>query len=211
MLIYDNNVVKIVKLDLNNIEINLVKEACRYISNGKIVIFPSDTSYGIAVNASNKISIAKIYALKNRSVEKKISCIFSDIAQIEKYTNVSKEQRKILQNNLPGPFTFILENSNENKLPLGESVGVRIPDFEFTRLLSKNLDIPFTATSANMSEKSACYGIDEFLTQIEKSKKKPDLIIDAGILSRNNPSTVVDIRDLKNIKILRKGDIMPSL
>jgi len=167
-------------------------------------VFPSDTSYGIAGDTANNQVLNKIYEIKNRPADKYISYIFKDVEQIEKYANVSSEQRDILSKNLPRSFTIVLENRNVI-LPDQKTIGVRIPDYKFTKLLSSCLDIPYTSTSANISGMPSCYKIEDFLKQIENQTALPDLIIDAGELPNNKPSTVVNIVDTKNILVKRKG------
>lgn len=193
----------IINIDLNNIETSLLIEIAKRIIKGETVVIPTDTCYGLAANPNVKSAIENVYKIKKRDLEKQLSCIYNDLEQIKNWTSLNSQQEKILEDNLPGAFTFILEPSSNYPL-WGETAGIRIPDFIFTRMLSKELNIPYTSTSANLAGEPSCYSIEEFLKQIKNHPFKPDLIIDAGRLPYQEPSTVIDIRT-NDIKILREG------
>lgn len=193
----------ILSIDPNNIDLNLLKEIAFRIKKGETAVIPTDTCYGLAANPNIKSSVEKIYQIKNRDIEKQISCIFKDIEQIKEWAELNDAQRKFLTENLPGAFTFVL-NPNKNYPLWGETAGVRIPDSNFTMELSNMLNIPYTSTSANLAGAPSCYSIEEFLEQTKNHPVKPDFIVDAGTLPHNEPSTVVDIRT-NEIKILREG------
>jgi L-threonylcarbamoyladenylate synthase len=194
---------KTLKIDLKSPKIEILKEIAQSILDGQTVVFPTDTCYGLAANATIQSSVENVYKIKNRDLEKQLSCIYRNLEQIKLWTNLDERQEKILKDNLPGAFTFVL-TPNKNYPLWGETVGVRIPNFEFTNMLAEELNVPYTSTSANLAGAPSCYSIQEFLEQIKDHQFKPDLIIDAGILPHNEPSTVVDIREI-DVKILREG------
>jgi len=194
---------EIIKINLNNLNTELLQEIANRIISGETAVVPTDTCYGLAANPNVKEAIENVYKIKNRDLEKQISCIFKDFDQIKNWVDLDERQEKILKENLPGAFTFIL-TPNKNYPLWGETAGIRIPESEFTKKLSAQINIPYTSTSANLAGEPSCYSTEEFLEQLEKHPFKPDLIVDAGILPHNDPSTVVDIRD-KEIKILREG------
>lgn len=201
---------EIIKLNKNKIDIETLKRIGKSIESGKVVVFPSDTTYGIATNPTIKDSIAKINLIKNRTDDKILSYIFKDISQIKDYVEADNEQIQILNKNLPGPFTFGINNKYSKKL-MTDRIGIRIPDFLFTKELSKYCEVPYTSTSANVSGFPSTYSIDEFLNQLKNTNTKPDLIIDYGELPKNKPSTVCDISDPRNPIILREGEKIPNL
>lgn len=194
---------EILKINLKNYSSNLLQNLAKRIKNAEIGVIPTDTCYGLAANPNIKPVIENVYKIKNRDPEKQISCIFKDINQIKKWCDVTLLQEDILKANLPGAFTFIL-TPNKNYPLGGKTAGIRIPDFRFTKELSQELTIPYTATSANLAGQPSCYSVEEFLEQIKNHTFKPDYIVDAGILPQHEPSTVVDIRT-PNTKILREG------
>jgi len=187
-----------------------IENTIKILKGGGLVIFPSDTVYGLLVDAYNEKAVRKLIAFKNRPPGKPIS-VFVDWDFLYDLVLVSEKQKELLKNILPGPFTVVLKSKGK-VCPLLESekktLGVRIPDYQPVNQLIKKIKKPVTATSANLSGKSPYYSIESLLKQLPESKKKLiDLIVDAGKLPRNKPSTVIDLVE-ENIKILRRGDIV---
>ena len=201
---------KIIQINLESISQSDINTIVLTIKSGLTVVFPTDTCYGIAVNPQDQTAVKALYDIKNRPTDKSISCIFRDIPQIRTWAKLNNLQQKILQKNLPGAFTFILDANNQYpiKSPDGikmTTVGARIPNFEFTKMLAGILQIPYTATSANISGRPSCYKVEDFLEQIKSiNGTYPDLIVDAGELPQNPPSTVVDLTKQKPV-IVRQG------
>jgi len=189
---------------------NVIEKTVEVLQQGGLVVFPSDTVYGLLVDAYNEKAVSKLIAFKNRPPGKPIS-VFVDWDFLYDLVLVSEKQKELLKNILPGPFTVVLKSKGK-VCPLLESekktLGVRIPDYQPVNSLVKKFKRPITATSANLSGKSPHYSIESLLKQLPESKKKLiDLIVDAGKLPRNKPSTVIDLVE-ENIKILRRGDIV---
>jgi len=189
---------------------NVIEKTVEVLQQGGLVVFPSDTVYGLLVDAYNEKSVKKLIAFKNRPPGKPIS-VFVDWDFLYDLVLFSEKQKELLKNILPGPFTVVLKSKGK-VCPLLESekktLGVRIPDYQPVNSLVKKFKRPITATSANLSGKSPHYSIESLLKQLPESKKKLiDLIVDAGKLPRNKPSTVIDLVE-ENIKIIRRGDIV---
>jgi Sua5/YciO/YrdC/YwlC family protein/conserved hypothetical nucleotide-binding protein len=197
---------KIIKLD----DKNVIEKTVEVLQQGGLAVFPSDTVYGLLVDAYNKKAVRKLIAFKNRPPGKPIS-VFVDWDFIDDLVEITSSQEKILKNILPGPFTVILK-SKRKVCPLLESekktLGVRIPDYQTINQLVKKIKKPVTATSANLSGRRPHYSIESLLKQLPESKKKlVDLVVDDGKLPRNKPSTVIDLVEEK-IKIVRHGDLV---
>ena len=187
------------------------KEVIETLACGGLVISPSDTVYGLLVDATNEKAVEKLIQFKNRPPGKAISIFVSDISELQSQVTVDKQQLGLVKELLPGPFTVILASKSKVS-PLLESekrtLGVRIPNYQFLLELVKKFGKPVTATSANLSGRPPHYSISSFLNDIPDTKKNLiDLIIDAGTLPRNKPSTVVDLTN-PQIKIVRRGDIV---
>ena len=191
---------------------NIIALVKKTIASGGVAAIPTDTCYGLATDSTNLAAIERLYKIKRRPIEKAISCIFRDVSEAAQWAEIDFSQRKILEKYLPGFFTFLLKPTHAYPLKSG-LVGVRVPDFNFTRKLSLALGFPYTATSANISGLPACYSKDEFLGQVgdkagggvEKTDVcLPDLFVDAGVLPRVSPSTVVDLT-VKPLRVLRQG------
>jgi len=174
------------------------QKAKECILSAKVLIYPTDTVYGIGGNALRKEVVDRINSIKKRS-KKPFSIILGNIEMIKDYCEVSYEQEKILQKYLPGPYTFILKAKKSLPVTQTKKIGVRIPEHDFTVKLSLSLGIPIVTTSANISGHP-----DPFqFSDIPHSVLDPaDLIVDGGPARYMKSSTVVDLVDNK---ILRKG------
>jgi L-threonylcarbamoyladenylate synthase len=180
------------------------------LKQGGLVIFPSDTVYGLLVDATNEEAVKKLIAFKNRPPGKAIS-VFVTERFLNEHVTVNDSQQKLLEKLLPGPFTVILDSQhNVSKLLESEkgTLGIRIPDYELVQELVKAFGKPITATSANLGGRPPHYAVETLLKELPESKKQLiDLFVDAGKLPRNKPSTIVDLTT-PQLKILRQGDVL---
>lgn len=171
------------------------------ITAGGLVIYPTDTLYGIGCDATNADAVKKLRSLKKRDSAKPLSILVSDFAMLLQYCNVSPEQEKVLHALLPGPYTFILPL--KQRLPVSESleVGIRVPEHAFMRAVSKSAGVPIVTTSANLSGEK---GADRLSGVAREILDGADLAIDSGKCRYAQGSTVIDlIRE----KVLRKGAV----
>ena len=192
----------------NKTKSTIIQTAIEILSRGGLVIYPTETCYGVGVDATNQEAVERLLQYKERPEGKAISIAVSDRDMAEKYVEVNETAVNLYKNFLPGPVT-VISNSKHNVAKGIEaedgSLGVRMPDYPFTLELIKTFGKPITATSANMSGRKTPYTIDDILNNIpEKKRELIDLIINAGELPHNPPSTVVDTR-LNNEKVLRHG------
>lgn len=190
-----------------------MKTALQVLRSGGLVAAPTDTVYGLLVDATQEKAVQKLIQFKNRPPGKAISVFVSDFLMMKNYVMVDAMQEVLLKELLPGPFTVIL-NSKHKTSKLLESekgtLGIRIPDYQFITELVRRFGKPVTATSANSAGKSPHYRIDTFLKELPSSKKKLiDLVIDKGRLPHHKPSTVIDLT-MPTVKILRHGDIVQT-
>lgn len=199
---------KTIKLKSNNIN-QVINNTITILKSNGLVIFPSDTVYGLLCDATNEIAVKKLIEFKNRPPGKAIS-VFCNFELINKLVKINKQQQKIIKEILPGPFTVILPSKHQvNKSLESEkgSLGIRIPTFQLIKRLIQVFEKPVTATSANLAGRPAHYSINTLLNELsDKQKKLIDLMIDAGTLPRNKPSTIVDLTQ-SDVKILRQGDV----
>ena len=194
----------------NQITPLLFKKISNVLNNSGLVVIPTDTVYGLAVEARDKKAVKKLIEFKHRPYGMAISVFVSSIVNAKRYVEINKKQEKILKQILPGAYTIILP-SKSNLCFLLESedktLGIRIPKHFFINKLSKQYIYPITSTSANINTKSPHYSIESLLNSLsEKKKKMIDLIVDFGKLPRNRPSTVIDLT-CEKIKVLRQGDV----
>ncbi|MEK6936101.1 MAG: L-threonylcarbamoyladenylate synthase [Nanoarchaeota archaeon] len=163
------------------------------IKNGAIFIYPTDTIYGLGSDATNKDSVKLIKDLKYRDKDKPLSVIAPSINWIKKNCIVTDD---IIKKYLPGPYTLILKKKNPNFLKhvaSGDTLGIRIPDSEFTKLVEK-AGIPFITTSVNFVG-------EPFAIQVSDIDKKildaVDIIIGVGKLDGRPSTLVIDGKEIK--------------
>jgi len=198
---------KIITTQLSAINQKIINLISKFLLEGKVIVYPTDTCYGIGALAFNQKAVEKVYLIKRRNFKKPLSIIIENLKAIPQFAYLNSWQEQILREKLPGPYTFILKRKKIIPDILtggGENIGIRIPDFTLTQKISRKIKIPFTATSANLSGNPPSYSIQKFLKQIKKNQILPDLILDVGDLPYNETSTVIDLTQ-KEPKILRGG------
>ncbi len=193
--------------DSNN---KIIGQAIKALNNGQLIVYPTETCYGLGADAVNPKAVDKVFDFKGFRQNKPISIAVSGVQMAERYVNINQTAKNIYQNLLPGPVTVVSRSKSKvaKSLQAGtQTIGVRVPDYQLVLDLIKKLGRPITATSANLSGGKTPYTIKDILSQItEKKKNLIGLIIDAGQLDRRPPSSVVDTT-LNEIKILRQGEI----
>lgn len=193
-----------------NTKEEIIKQTIQVLSDGGMIIYPTETCYGIAVDATNQQALNKLLQYKKFKKSVPISVAMSDIQMANKYVDINETAKNIYTNYLPGPITVISMDKGLLKPPTVSkqgTVGVRIPDFELTREIIKQYDKPITATSANVSYRNTPYDIPTLLKNLPaKSSDMIDLVIDAGVLPQNEKSTVLDTT-MNSLQVLRKGMI----
>lgn len=185
-----------------------IKEAVKVLNDGGLVVYPTETCYGIAVDATNERALSKLLAYKTFRGSKPISIAVSDKEMASKYVDINDMAENIYKNYLPGPITVVSVNKGNLKPPVVSkqgSTGVRIPDYKFTLKLIETFGRPITATSANVSYKPNPYSIDQLIKDLpKKSEKLISLYLDDGELPRNSPSTILDTT-MNTLTVLREG------
>lgn len=190
---------------------NAVKIAIEALEKGQLVFMATETVYIAAVDATNEEAVKKLVNFKNRPFGKPFSVGVTDIKMAEKYVVLNETARNLYKRFLPSPVTII--STGKHNLANGVeaengTLGIRIPDYNFFQEVCKKFDKPITATSANASYQRRPYKLSDILDNIsEKQKKLIDLMIDAGELPHNEPSTVIDTTLDDTPVILRQGEI----
>ncbi|MEM5798560.1 MAG: L-threonylcarbamoyladenylate synthase [Candidatus Aenigmatarchaeota archaeon] len=168
------------------------RDVLRWVKEGKIFLYPTDTVYGLGCDATNKEAVARLRKMKGAGHP------FSVIVPSKRWATKHLYVKDFLSK-LPGPYTIIALKRNPKFLfwvSNKRSLGIRIPDHPFTKIIQKT-GKPFITTSANISGQSPIKSPDELLQAI-----KPDIIIDAGMLS-GRPSDIIDITGSKP-KIIKR-------
>lgn len=197
----------LIKLYNENPNVKQVREVAGILRDGGVIIYPTDTVYGLGCDIHNNSAIEKIAWLKGVRAEKaNFSFIVSDLSHLSVYTRfVTNDVFKLMKSLLPGPYTFILHaSSNVPKIlkTKKKTVGIRIPDNNIILDIVRELDNPILTTSIHDSDDIIDYTTDPELIH-ENFKDRVDLVIDGGF-GGNIPSTVIDCTgDIPTI--IRKG------
>lgn len=195
---------KVIKINFKNPEAEDIDLIVDSFKKGKTIVYPTDTIYGIGCIATNKKAIKKIYQIKKRDEKKPLLLLVKSWCMLKKYLFVSKKQDDYLRKVWPGKVSAILKKRDllPDQISQGlETLAVRLPKNDFLIKIIKNIGEPIVSTSLNLSNKKNLENVKD----IEKYFKdiKPDLVIDAGEI-KGKASKIIDITDIKNIKILRK-------
>src|SRR3989344_4931023 len=186
-----------------------IKDIITILNDGGLVVYPTETLYGIGVDATNEKAILKLNNYKKRPLGKPYSIAVDSQKMAEEYVLINKTAKDLYKKFLPGPVTIVYKGLHK-VAPGVESelgtLGVRIPDYQLILDIVRKFAKPITATSANASYKKRPYKITDILENIsDKQKNLIDLIIDVGTLPTREPSTVIDTT-LDDPVILRQGD-----
>lgn len=179
----------------------VIKLAARLIKDGKVVVFPTDTVYGLLADARNKKAVERIFLIKKRSKKQYLPVFVKDIKMAEKLGQINKEQKVLLRKYWPGKITVVLKRKGNNKF-YGldkNTIAIRIPKQKFLNILLDKLNFPVVQTSANISGVLPITSIEEISKQFKKNK--PDLIIDGGKL-KTKSSKIINLIT-KPYKVLR--------
>ena len=195
--------IKIYNENPNPKEIEKVVEILR---KGGLIIYPTDTVYGLGCDITNTKALEKIARIKGVKLEKaNFSFVCNDLSHLSDYVKqIETPTYKILKRALPGPYTFILPGSNSlpKVFKKRKTVGIRVPDNNIARVIVQELGNPIVSTSIYDEDDVIEYTTDPELI-FEKWKDKVDLIVDGGY-GDNHASTVVDLTDGMPV-VIREG------
>ncbi len=195
------------KLYENNPEQRKIGKIVESLQNDGVVIYPTDTVYGMGCSIMSRKAIERIARIKGITPGKeRFSLIFDSLSHISEYVrHLSTPVFKIMKKALPGPYTFILQSSN--KLPklvssAKKTVGVRVPDHKIPRMIVEQLGYPLITTSIRDEDEVIEYSTDPELIY-EKFSYLVDVVIDGGY-GHNVPSTIIDCTG-DEPEVLREG------
>ncbi|MBI5475420.1 MAG: threonylcarbamoyl-AMP synthase [Ignavibacteriales bacterium] len=201
---------KIITLDENiNID-SVVQKAAEYIMRGEIILYPTDTIYGLGCNAFNANAVEKLFRIKERSPTNPALMLISGIEMLEKIvqppTSIAK---KIIEKFWPGPLTLLftpIDRMSDLLVSDKSKIGVRMPANKFCRNLSNKCNAPIVSTSANISGMETSGKMSDLIKLFDD---KVELIVDNGDALNSQPSTIVDLTG-DQLRIIREGAIPVS-
>ena len=185
----------------------MLEKASEFIKQGKIVVFPTETVYGIGTNGLDEKAVKKLYEVKKRPLNKPISLLVSNMEMVKTIAqDITEVEYKIMGKFFPGPLTIILKKKDivPDIVTAGQdTVGVRMPSGEIARKLVELSGVPIATPSANISGQPSGTNLSEIK---EHFKENVDFYIDGGNSELGISSTIVQVIDGK-IEILRQGSI----
>ena len=187
------------KIDCNK---ECIEKTYEIIKNGGIVIFPTDTVYGIGCNPYNENAVKKIYKIKSREKIKSLPVLAYSLEIVKKITHIDPFTEKIIEKYWPGSLTLILELTDQKlkkSLNLDNKIAIRIPDSKCTLKLLEKCSL-LVGTSANISGNSSYTNPDECLKNI----KNYDVFLNGGTITSKGESTIIEIEN-EEIKMIREG------
>lgn len=206
---------ELIKIHPENPELRKIEKVVEVLRKGGVVVYPTDTVYGLGCDIFNQEAIERVCRIKGMDCEKNsLSFICYDLSHISEYVkSLSTPVFKLMKKTLPGPYTYILNASSKvpkKIVPKKKTVGIRIPDNNIPRLLVKHLGNPIITTSIHDDDEVVEYATDPELIY-EKFKALVDVVIDGGY-GNNVASTVVDFTN-GNMEIVREGlgDLEPFM
>jgi tRNA threonylcarbamoyl adenosine modification protein (Sua5/YciO/YrdC/YwlC family) len=188
-----------------NPEPRLVRKTGDILRAGGIIIYPTDTVYGMGCSIEDKSAVERIHLIKRQRSDKPFSFVCSDLTHISEYARVSNMAFRTMKHLIPGPYTFVLPAARMKQLPKiliskRKTVGIRVPASAVTQAIVKELGHPILSTSVTTEEGELLNDPDMIVSSF---KNVVDLIIDGGIL-HSEPSTVIDLTG-EEPEILRQG------
>lgn len=183
-----------------------IKKVVEVLKNGGLIIYPTDTVYGLGCDITNSKALERIAKIKGIKLEKaNFSFVCSDLSNISDYVKqIDTATFKILKRALPGPYTFILPGNNDlpKEFRKKKTVGIRVPDNAIVLAIVKMLGNPIVSTSIHDEDAVLEYSTDPELI-FEKWQNLVDLVIDGGY-GDNMPSTIIDLSGYEP-EVVREG------
>jgi L-threonylcarbamoyladenylate synthase len=200
-----DSLTQILKINHQNPESDKIKEAVRIIKKGGLVVFPTETVYGLGCNALNKKAVARIFEVKKRDLGKPLLILIGQKGELKKYVKtITPLAKKLIKKYWPGPVTLVFQKSKiiPPAVVAGkDKVAIRLSSNKITQALIRESGLPLIGTSANLSGQNNINSPEEVIKQF---RNKVDLIIDGGRTRQGKASTVVDVTGEKPV-ILRQG------
>ncbi len=183
----------IIEIHSENPQPRLVKKVAEVLRSGGVIVYPTDTTYGIGCDLNNKAAIERVLAIKKMPRNKLLSIVCSDIRDVSQYAYLTNNAYKIMKRLLPGPYTFVLQATKlvpKIMLTRQKTIGIRVPDNNIALSIVKELGHPIISTSVRLPNS------DHILTEPYEVEERlghlVDIIIDAGIILPY-PSTIIDL------------------
>jgi len=205
------------------LEQNQLDEAVALLKKGRVIIFPTETTYGMGCDATNIKAVEKIFKIKERDPSKAMLVVVPDVEMAKKYLAWNNLMNKLAGKYWPGPLTVVASyigtilKAGLGKIPSQyflapgvisseENLAIRVSAHPVLKYLSEKMGRPLVATSANISSAGNSYDSQELIKIFSDRTEQPDAILDFGQLPSTSPTTIVQAtRGV--LQVLRQGDV----
>ncbi len=195
-------------LNRNNLA-EVAQQAVAVLAKGGVIVYPTETAYGLGADYFSDSAVAKIYAIKQRELGKALPVIVATLEAAEQIVIFDDQTRQIVAQYWPGALTVVLPYKLAGqKKHFSDTLGLRISSNTFCQKLTELFVNPIVSTSANISGQGAIYSVEQIKEQFSKLEFQPDLFINVGNLPVTQASTIIKSVGGK-IEILRQGEIYP--
>lgn len=188
-----------------------IAEAVDFLRNGGVIVYPTETSYGLGCDATNHAAVERVFAIKGRPETKALSVILPSLAEASKYILLRPYTRRLAGHYWPGPLTIVATAMPDS--PLSSHCtnkgrhAVRVSSHPVAAALAAGLGRPIVATSANISGQPDLYQAVGVVAAFGQAANQPDAFIDGGDLPFMPPSTIVEV-GAEGINVLRQGSVV---
>jgi len=182
-----------------------LREAAQLLRHGRVVAYPTDTLYGLAVDPRNSDAVRRLFELKERAETSALTLIAADSVQAKDAGKFNALASRLAARWWPGPVTIVVTARQivaREALAGGTTVGIRVPDHAVAQALAREFGFSITATSANRSGSPAAVSAEDVLTMLPDI----DAVIDGGPVKGGAPSTLVSVHD-ERATLLREGAV----
>ena len=189
----------------------LIKQAAAMVRDGAVIVYPTDSCYALGCHSSDKTAMARILRIRGLDDSHFMTLICRDLSELGRYARVDNVQFRLLKNNTPGSYTFILEATREvNKRlqhPKRNTIGIRIPDHPVALALLEELDEPLLSTTLILPDEGRPLSdVDEIRDRMDR---RVDLVLDGGAVGLEM-TTVIDLTGETPVVVRRgKGNVAP--
>jgi L-threonylcarbamoyladenylate synthase len=182
----------------------VINTIAEHIRSGRVMVYPTDTVYGIGCLATDDRAVNEVYRIKKRERNKPLLVLVDSLNMATDHFYINKRQKEILKQYWPGPYSFILKEKGKlSSILVGDSdtIGVRLPKNDFVTKMIHRAGAPVVSTSLNISGER----ILDQVNDIEKifTEYSPDVVVDVGKIENTRPSKLMDLTDSNDPKILR--------
>ncbi|MBK8568612.1 MAG: threonylcarbamoyl-AMP synthase [Nitrosomonadales bacterium] len=197
----------------NNPQPRLIKQAADLVRNGAVIAYPTDSCYALGCHLGDKGAVARIRQIRGVDDKHHMTMVCRDLSELARYARVDNVQFRLLKNNTPGSYTFILEATKEvpKRLqhPKRSTIGMRIPDHPVALALLEELGEPLLSSTLILPTEEFAMNDAEQIRDL--LQHQIDLVVDGGAVGLD-PTTVIDLtKDTPVVVRLGKGDVSPFL